>query len=81
MSFSMSQASLPVFDVGLNALSALLDKADVYAQAKKIDASVLLNARLYPDMFALVRQVQCNRSGQERFRAPGRCRTTALRGQ
>jgi hypothetical protein len=28
------------------------------AEAKKIDASVLLNARLYPDMFALVRQVQ-----------------------
>jgi hypothetical protein len=58
MSFSMSRASLPVFAVGLNALSAILDKAEAYARAKKIDASVLLNARLYPDMFALVRQVQ-----------------------
>src|SRR5262245_22372644 len=58
MSFSMSQASLPVFEIGLNALSAVLEKAEAYAAAKKIDASVLLNSRLSPDMFALARQVQ-----------------------
>ena len=58
MSFSMSQASLPIFEVGLNALSAVLDKAEAYAAAKKIDPSVLVNSRLAPDMFALVRQVQ-----------------------
>jgi hypothetical protein len=58
MSFSMSQTALPSFEVGLNALSAVLDKAAAHAAAKKIDPSVLLNARLYPDMFALVRQVQ-----------------------
>jgi uncharacterized protein len=58
MSFSMSQASLPVFEIGLNVLSAVLDKAAAYAAAKKIDPSVLLNSRLSPDMFALVRQVQ-----------------------
>src|SRR5260370_18615639 len=58
MSFTMTQASLPVFEVALNALSAILTKAEAYAEAKKIDASVLLNARLYPDMFPLVRQVQ-----------------------
>jgi hypothetical protein len=58
MSFSMSQASLPVFEIGLNALSALLDKAEAYAAAKKIDTSVLLNSRLAPDMFTLARQVQ-----------------------
>src|SRR5712691_5337667 len=58
MSLSMSQASLPVFEIELNALSAILDKAEAYAVAKKIDSSVLLNSRLYPDMFALVRQVQ-----------------------
>ena|SRR6266568_5274499 len=58
MSISISQASLPVFEVGLNALSAILAKAEAYAEAKKIDVSVLLNARLYPDMFALIRQVQ-----------------------
>jgi uncharacterized protein len=58
MSFSMSQASLPVFEIGLDALSAVLDKAAAYAAARKIDDSVLLNSRLYPDMFPLVRQVQ-----------------------
>jgi hypothetical protein len=58
MSFTMSQASLPVFEVALTALSGILAKAEAYAGVKKIDASVLLNARLYPDMFALVRQVQ-----------------------
>src|SRR5438128_9845790 len=58
MSFSMSQASLPVFEIGLNALSAVLDKAEAHAAAKKIDSSVLLNSRLSPDMFALARQVQ-----------------------
>jgi hypothetical protein len=58
MSYSMSQASLPVFETGLNALSATLDKAIAYAEAKKIDASVLLQSRLSPDMFALSRQVQ-----------------------
>src|SRR5580658_3588753 len=55
---SMSRASLPAFEIGLNALSAVLDKADAYAAAKKIDPSVLLNWRLAPDMFALARQVQ-----------------------
>lgn len=60
MPFSMSQASLPVFEIGLNALSAVLDKAAAAAAAKKIDASVLLNWRLAPDMFALVRQVQAS---------------------
>jgi hypothetical protein len=58
MSLSMSQSSLPVFEIGLNALSAVLDKAEAYAVAKKIDSSVLPSSRLYPDMFALVRQVQ-----------------------
>jgi hypothetical protein len=55
---SMSTASVPVFEVALNALSAILDKAEAHAEAKKIDPAVLLNMRLYPDMFALTRQVQ-----------------------
>jgi hypothetical protein len=54
----MSDASIPVFEIGLNSLSALLDKAEAYAQAKSIDPAVLLNARLFPDMFAFTRQVQ-----------------------
>ena len=58
MAFSMSQASLPALEIGLNALSGILDKAKAFAAAKKIDDSVLLNTRLAPDMFAFVRQVQ-----------------------
>ena len=58
MAFSMSRASLPVFEIGLNALSANLDKGAALAAAKKIDPTVLLNTRLAPDMFPLTRQVQ-----------------------
>jgi len=54
----MSQASLPVFEIGLNALSAVLDKAAAFTAAKKVDPAVLLGWRLAPDMFALARQVQ-----------------------
>lgn len=58
MPFSMSQASISVFEVGLNALAAILDKAAAFAAAKKIDPAVLLHTRLAPDMFDLTRQVQ-----------------------
>ena len=58
MAFSMSQASIPALEIGLNALSGILDKAEAFATAKKIDPSVLLNMRLAPDMFAFTRQVQ-----------------------
>ena len=58
MSFTMSQATLPALQMGLNALSGVLDKAAAFAAAKKIDPAVLLNSRLAPDMFALTRQVQ-----------------------
>ena len=58
MPFTMSQASLPVFEIGLNALIGVLDKAAAHAAAKKIDPPVVLGWRLAPDMFALTRQVQ-----------------------
>ena len=58
MTFSIYQSSVPSFVHGLNNLSALLTKAETYASAKKIDPSALINARLYPDMFPLSRQVQ-----------------------
>jgi uncharacterized protein len=58
MPFLMSQASLPVFEIGLNALSAVLDKATAHLATKKIDQSVLIGWRLAPDMFAFGRQVQ-----------------------
>ena len=58
MPSSMSQASISVFEIGLNALSGVLDKAEAFAAAKKIDPAVLLHSRLSPDMFDLTRQVQ-----------------------
>src|ERR1019366_299697 len=58
MPFSMSQASLPVFEIGLNALSGVLDKTAAYAASKKVDLAVLLGWRLAPAMFALARQMK-----------------------
>ncbi|MGB4811924.1 MAG: DUF1993 domain-containing protein [Methylophilaceae bacterium] len=42
----------------LNNLAHILKKGEAYADAKKIEHSVLLNARLFPDMYPLTRQVQ-----------------------
>jgi hypothetical protein len=47
-----------VFQQGLAALSGVLDKAAAHAAARKIDPAVLLQTRLFPDMFPLTRQVQ-----------------------
>ena len=58
MSNSMYVASVPPIIRSLTNLRAILEKAAAYAEAKKIDPSVLINARLYPDMFPLSRQVQ-----------------------
>ena len=58
MTISMSNSSIPVCTLMLTNLSHLLDKAQAFAQAKKIDPSVLVNDRLAPDMFAFARQVQ-----------------------
>ena len=57
MTISMYQVSVPVFLRNLNALSAILDKAQAFAEAKKFDQAVLLSSRLYPDMFPLNVQV------------------------
>jgi hypothetical protein len=54
----MYKASVPVFVQFLTSLSAVLDKAAAYAEAKKVEPAVLLNTRLAPDMFPLVRQVR-----------------------
>jgi len=58
MSISMYSASVPVFAPLLGGLSEVLSKAASHAADKKIDPNALLQARLFPDMFALVRQVQ-----------------------
>src|SRR5690348_7898601 len=58
MTISMYQASAPRFVNTLKNLSAILDKAQAWADAKKVDPLVLAGARLYPDMFAFARQIQ-----------------------
>ena len=57
MTISMYQASVPAFVQALNALDAILVKTDAYCTAKKIDPAVLVQSRLYPDMFPLSRQI------------------------
>ncbi|WP_437675902.1 DUF1993 domain-containing protein [Sorangium sp. So ce131] len=58
MAISMYQSSIPVLVRMLGNLSAILTKAEAYAQAKKIEPRVLIEGRLSPDMFPLARQVQ-----------------------
>lgn len=55
---SMSQITKPVFNQMLGAMSKILDLLAAHCDAKKIDASVFLTARLYPDMFPFTKQVQ-----------------------
>ncbi len=54
----MYQASVPVFLRGFDNLSVLLDQAEEFSASRKIHPSVLIEARLFPDMFPLARQVQ-----------------------
>ncbi|MBV2181644.1 MAG: DUF1993 domain-containing protein [Castellaniella sp.] len=58
MTISMYAASVPVLKQMLHSLDAILSKAEAHTANKKIDPAVLLQARLYPDMFPLVVQVQ-----------------------
>jgi uncharacterized protein len=58
MTISMFQASVPRLINALNNLSHILDKAQAHIDAKKIDASALIQFRLYPDMLNFTRQVQ-----------------------
>src|SRR6185437_14901697 len=58
MKISMYQASAPRFANMLKNLSAVLDKAQAYCEAKKIEPATLAGSRLIIDMFPLSRQVQ-----------------------
>lgn len=57
MKISMYEASVPCLVRTLGNLSIILDRAQTYADAKKIDPTVLAGARLYPDMLPMARQV------------------------
>jgi hypothetical protein len=58
MTISMYSASVPVYQSMLSNLKGVLAKGAAFAAAKKVDESVLMNARLAPDMLAMSRQVQ-----------------------
>src|SRR5690606_19701943 len=58
MNPTMHASSVPVFQQMLAALSADLAKAETFAAERKIEPAALLQARLFPDMFPLARQVQ-----------------------
>jgi hypothetical protein len=58
MTSPMYTNSVPVFKQLLSALKAILAQADAHAVAKSVEPDAFLQARLYPDMFPLVKQVQ-----------------------
>ena len=58
MKLSIYDASVPVAIRAMNNLAAILEKAAAHTDARKIGPAVLVQARLYPDMFPLARQVQ-----------------------
>lgn len=58
MSLTMHSSSIPYFVRSLNNLSAILKKGADHATEKDFDPSILVTARLFPDMFPLSRQVQ-----------------------
>src|SRR6266853_1026615 len=58
MPISMYHASVPVFLQLLGGLKGFIEKGEAEATAKKWDPDVVLNLRLYPDMFTLARQVR-----------------------
>ena len=58
MTIALYDASIPVFKQMLSSLGHVLAKAESHANDKKIAPEAYLQARLYPDMFPLIRQVQ-----------------------
>ncbi|WP_028601017.1 DUF1993 domain-containing protein [Ottowia thiooxydans] len=58
MTSPLYTASVPVMLQMLRAMSDVLKKAEDHATQKNIEPNALLQARLFPDMFPLVRQVQ-----------------------
>ena len=55
---SFYDAAVPAYLQMLNSLTGLLTKAEAHCAARKIDPSVLLGSRLFPDMLPLSKQIQ-----------------------
>jgi hypothetical protein len=58
MAGGLYEVSIPVFSRMLRNLSTLLDKMVADLESRKVEPVVLLQSRLYPDMFPLLQQVQ-----------------------
>jgi hypothetical protein len=58
MSATIYDYAIPALKLGLTNLSALLGKAAAHAETRKVDSTVIADARLIVDMFPLKRQVQ-----------------------
>jgi uncharacterized protein len=58
MTMTMHTAAVPQLTRMLVNLSEILSKAEAHAAARKIDPAVLLQSRLFPDMFPFIKQVQ-----------------------
>ena len=58
MTDAIYASSVPVFKQMLGGLAAILAKAEAHAVQKQIEPAALIQARLFPDMFPLGRQVQ-----------------------
>jgi len=58
MAITMYSAAVPTFLQLLGGLKGTLEKSEAAVTAKKLDPAVVLNLRLYPDMFTLARQVR-----------------------
>ena len=54
---SMFDTTIPPLKRALLNLSHILKKGEAYANTKSIEHAVLLNARLFPDMYPIIRQV------------------------
>jgi len=55
---NLYDATVPVLSKYLKNVEGWLDKAVAYAEQKKFDPEILLNARLAPDQFPFLRQIQ-----------------------
>lgn len=58
MTISMYQASVPPLSRTLTNLASILEKGATHVDSQGIDPTVLINFRLFPDMFPLTKQVQ-----------------------
>src|SRR5579862_2824044 len=58
MSQSIYEVTVPTLLKAFDNLAVVLDKGRAHAEQEKIEPAVLLNMRLYPNMFTLTRQVQ-----------------------